>query len=58
VNEVHPQSSVPEHVVSPHVRDPMPQRDSGSDSPHDQSPTSLRERGRDVRDSGSDSPHA
>ena len=42
VNEVCSQSLVPEHRVSPYVQDSMPQRDSGSDSPHAQGPTPLR----------------
>jgi len=32
VSKVRPQSPVPEHAVSPHVQDPTPQRNSGSDS--------------------------
>ena len=34
VREVRPQSLVFEHALSPHIRDPTPQRDSGSNSPH------------------------
>jgi len=46
-NEIYPQFPIPEHVVSPHVQDPTPPKDSESDSQHAQGPISLRERGRD-----------
>jgi len=58
VNEVRPYSPVLKNVVSPHVQDPTPQRDSWSDSPHTQGLTPLRDRERDAMDSGSYSPHA
>jgi len=58
VSEVYPQFVISEHAVSPHVQDSMPQRDSGSDSPHAQGPTPLSKRRKDARDSKSDSPHA
>jgi len=46
-NEVCPQSLNPEHAISPHIQDLIPQKDSGSNSPQVRVATPLKEMSRD-----------